>query len=158
MCSGADITVTRQWMRVILWRLSASRGHFALTSSNRDGYQDNPIEIARESFLWPPTYPKPPFEAHGPGLVSFSRSLAVRIVQTAHSVTQELKVFEIASSVVDAVKLRAPALQVSEVNDQQLPSDILKQLRKFLSRNKKLDELLRVKIAKLDQDQQLSLV
>jgi hypothetical protein len=70
----ADITVTRQWMRVILWRLSASRGHFALTSSSREGSQDNPIEIAREFLSVASNLPKTAIEAHGPGLVRFLSS------------------------------------------------------------------------------------
>src|SRR3954470_16949856 len=45
---AVDISVTRQWMRVILWRLTQSHGLFAAPSPSQDASLYDPIQIAKE--------------------------------------------------------------------------------------------------------------
>jgi hypothetical protein len=68
---AVDISVTRQWMRIILWRLSESHGLLARSSSGHSSSLYDPIEIARELLAALANMPDTVIEAHGPGLVSF---------------------------------------------------------------------------------------
>ncbi|ORY68384.1 uncharacterized protein BCR38DRAFT_334977, partial [Pseudomassariella vexata] len=86
----ADIYVTRQWMRAVLWRAAASFGLTSLASS--------PIRIAREFLSFVSHLPKAAIEAHGP--------------------TIEYKTYDIATAVIDAVTSNVsvnPADQPEEV-------------------------------------------
>jgi hypothetical protein len=66
---AVDISVTRQWMRVILWRLTQSHGLFAAPSPGRDASLYDPIQIAKEFLAVVSHMPSTAIEAHGPGLV-----------------------------------------------------------------------------------------
>jgi hypothetical protein len=71
----ADIFVTRQWMRAVLWRAAARLGMATVASS--------PIRIAKEFLNFVAQLPKAAIEAHGP--------------------TMEFKTYDIATAVIDAV-------------------------------------------------------
>jgi hypothetical protein len=71
----ADIFVTRQWMRAVLWRAAARFGMATMASS--------PIRIAKEFLNFMSQLPKAAIEAHGP--------------------TMEFKTYDIATAVIDAV-------------------------------------------------------
>ncbi|KAH8204604.1 hypothetical protein TruAng_001233 [Truncatella angustata] len=71
----ADIFVTRQWMRAVLWRAAARFGMATMASS--------PIRIAKELLSFMSQLPKTAIEAHGP--------------------TMEFKTYDIATAVIDAV-------------------------------------------------------
>lgn len=71
----ADIFVTRQWMRAVLWRATVRFGMAAMTSS--------PIRIAKEFLQFMSELPRTAIEAHGP--------------------TMEYKTYDIATAVIDAV-------------------------------------------------------
>ncbi|KAK9781772.1 hypothetical protein SCAR479_01643 [Seiridium cardinale] len=71
----ADIFVTRQWMRAVLWRAAVRFGMATMASS--------PIRIAREFLNFMSQLPKAAIEAHGP--------------------TMEFKTYDIATAVIDAV-------------------------------------------------------
>ena len=66
---AVDISVTRQWMRVILWRLTQSHGLFAAPSLSQDASLYDPIQIAKEFLAAVSHMPSTAIEAHGPGLV-----------------------------------------------------------------------------------------
>jgi hypothetical protein len=66
---AVDISVTRQWMRVILWRLTQSHGLFVAPSPERDASLYDPIQIAKEFLVAVSHMPRTAIEAHGPGLV-----------------------------------------------------------------------------------------
>lgn len=66
---AVDIALTRQWMRVILWRLTQSHGLFATPSWRRDASLYEPIQIAKEFLAVVAHMPSTAIEAHGPGLV-----------------------------------------------------------------------------------------
>jgi hypothetical protein len=124
---AVDIALTRQWMRVLLWRLSQGQQIF---TSNDAALASNPIQIASEFLAAIQSVPETAIEAHGPGL--------------------ELKVFEVASSVVDAVALGL-ASPPQQPESSITPEDILTRLQRLLKRNVHLDARLRLKIAGIQQ-------
>jgi hypothetical protein len=71
----ADIFVTRQWMRAVIWRAAVRFGMGPVAGS--------PIRIAREFLQFMSQLPKTAIEAHGP--------------------TIEFKTYDIASTVIDAM-------------------------------------------------------
>lgn len=71
----ADIFVTRQWMRAVLWRAAVRFGVGPIASS--------PIRIAKEYLQFMTKLPKAAIEAHGP--------------------TIEFKTYDIATAVIDAM-------------------------------------------------------
>ena len=73
---AVDIIVTRQWMRVILWRLTQSHGLFPAPSLDQDASLYDPVQIARELLAMVSHVPHTAIEAHGPGLVCLMPPLA----------------------------------------------------------------------------------
>ena len=66
---AVDISLTRQWMRVILWRLTQSHGLFAAPSPIQNASLYDPVQIAKEFLAMVSHIPSTAIEAHGPGLV-----------------------------------------------------------------------------------------
>jgi hypothetical protein len=66
---AVDISATRQWTCVILWRLTQSHGLFAAPSPERDASFYDPILIAKELLVAVSHMPRTAIEAHGPGMV-----------------------------------------------------------------------------------------
>ena len=66
---AVDISVTRQWMRVILWRLTQSHGLFAAPFPIPNASLYDPVQIAKEFLAMISHIPSTAIEAHGPGLV-----------------------------------------------------------------------------------------
>jgi hypothetical protein len=62
----ADIYVTRQWMRAVLWRISLLRNSNSAQVTTRS----YPIQIAREFLTVISKLPSTAIEAHGPSIVS----------------------------------------------------------------------------------------
>lgn len=63
----ADICVTRQWMRAVLWK--ASNNYERLNSGSQITSLDHPIQIAREFLGFISQLPSTALEAHGPTMV-----------------------------------------------------------------------------------------
>jgi hypothetical protein len=63
----ADICVTRQWMRAILWK--ASKNYERLNSRSQIASLDHPIQIARDLLGAISHLPNTALEAHGPTMV-----------------------------------------------------------------------------------------
>lgn len=80
-----DITVTRQWMRVILWRLYRSHGFFSQGSDATTRSLTDPISIAKELLQTVDRMTESAVKDHGPALVSphmHSKSLYVMLTAT----------------------------------------------------------------------------
>ena len=126
-----DILVTRQWMRVILWRLSQN-GFFSLESSEDVHTAPDPVSISKEFLTTIDQMSESTVKDHGPAL--------------------ENKVFEIASSVIDSIGLAARG---SDNNQHELnlesAQEVLTKLQMLLSRNKWLNGNLQEKIARIQQ-------
>ena len=66
---AVDISVTRQWMRIIVWRLAESHGFFSHGLENTRALLNDPVVIAKELLSKLSQFPSTAIEAHGPGLV-----------------------------------------------------------------------------------------
>ncbi len=121
-----DILVTRQWMRVILWRLSQN-GFFSPGANEDDNLISDPVSIAKEFLTTIDRMSESTVKDHGPAL--------------------ENKVFEIASSVIDATRLAARGSDKLHL-DLNLESarEVLAKLQTLLGRNKWLKGNLQEKI------------
>lgn len=123
----ADIAVTRQWMRAILWR--ASRNH-ELVSAGSDPvtFCSHPFQIAKDFLEATSNIPSSAMEAHG--------------------LCAELKIFEIATSVTDAI---SSAARVQSWASMNRPRELLNRLHQILSStrggNQHLVRMLRNQIA-----------
>ena len=62
----ADICVTRQWMRTVLWKAAQNGGSY----SNQPTSLSHPIQIAKEFLTVISKLPTTAIEAHGPSIVS----------------------------------------------------------------------------------------
>lgn len=126
---AADIAVTRQWMRAVLWK--ASRNHNLV----KDGddpvvYCSHPFQIAKDFLEVTARLPSSALEAHG--------------------LCAELKIFEIASSVTDAISSAAKTISWVSMNR---PRELLNRLHQILSSTRggyqNLVMMLRGKIARI---------
>lgn len=66
---AVDLVVTRQWMRIIVWRLAQSHDFFSHGLENARSLLNDPILIAKELLDGLSRFPTTAIEAHGPGLV-----------------------------------------------------------------------------------------
>ncbi|RDW77909.1 fungal specific transcription factor-2 [Coleophoma crateriformis] len=124
----ADICVTRQWMRAVLWRVSMNHGRDV---SDQVTSLSHPIQIAKEFLGVISQLPNAAIEAHGPSM--------------------EYKIYEIASAVTDAL---VNTRQLWDISDQ--PREILHQLQRILASsrggNKMLVSMLCSKMASIQHD------
>ncbi|KAK0653994.1 hypothetical protein QBC41DRAFT_288123 [Cercophora samala] len=103
----ADISITRQWMQILIWR--ATQGHAYWTSNDASTNIAGPIQIAQQLLDDISKLPNTALEAHGPGI--------------------EFKVYEIASAVADSLNYSN-----ARPGDVLLrPGDILLRLQRFLA-------------------------
>lgn len=125
----ADILVTKSWMQTVLWRAhsrsASNRGQTALVLQ--------PYRIVNDFLSHISQYSKTALEAHGP--------------------TIELKIFEIASALTDALASNLDLLRTS-AGIETRPVDMLIQLQRLLASsrggNKTLLTLLCARIAKVE--------
>ncbi|GIJ83323.1 hypothetical protein Asppvi_002142 [Aspergillus pseudoviridinutans] len=138
----ADLCVTRHWMRLILWknlsRNSTTSGH-SPTSLFSPLF---PVMVAKELLAIVTQLPRPAIEAHGLGM--------------------ELKLYEIANSLADAVMNLAMLPRPPVWDVESRPSQILARLHAILSTfrgggNKQLVELLYKKMAEVQSISGLTL-
>ena len=129
----ADICVTRQWMRAVLWRISLLRN----SGSDHVTSLSHPIQIAQEFLSVISKLPTAAIESHGPSI--------------------EFKIFEIASCVTDY----AMTNNLKTWTFPQNARDILNHLHRMLTScrggNITLSAMLRSKIAQIQDNQPLLL-
>ncbi|PWY89884.1 hypothetical protein BO70DRAFT_330003 [Aspergillus heteromorphus CBS 117.55] len=126
----ADLCVTRHWMRMILWKVSSKKS--GGSPSSYSSSPSFPIMVAKELLNIVSQLPRTAIEAHGLGM--------------------ELKLYEIASSLADAVIDLAMLPRAPAWDGESRPSSILARLHSILSTfrgggNKELAELLYKKMA-----------
>ncbi|KAF4212529.1 hypothetical protein CNMCM8980_009441 [Aspergillus fumigatiaffinis] len=138
----ADLCVTRHWMRLILWK-NLSRNRTTSAHSPTSLFSPLfPVMVAKELMAIVTQLPRPAIEAHGLGM--------------------ELKLYEIASSLADAV-MNMEMVPLPPVWDvESRPSQILTRLHAILSTfrgggNKQLVELLFKKMAEVQSISGLTL-
>ena len=64
-----DMAVTRQWMRVILWKLKQRHEALGASPLSTDSSWQSPIQIAKDFLTSVSHIPDTAIESHGPGLV-----------------------------------------------------------------------------------------
>ncbi|KAK4191024.1 major facilitator superfamily domain-containing protein [Podospora australis] len=79
----ADISITRQWMQILIWRATQGHSYWRIGDNSSASVIASPIQIAQELLDDISKLPNAALEAHGPGI--------------------EFKVFEIASAVADSL-------------------------------------------------------
>lgn len=127
----ADILVTKSWMQTVLWRASAHSRKAA--NHGQAALVLQPYRIVNDFLAQISHYSKGALEAHGP--------------------TIELKIFEIASALTDALATNLDLLRAS-AGIEVRPVDMLIQLQRLLASsrggNKTLLTLLCARIAKVE--------
>lgn len=128
----ADILVTTTWMKTVLWRASIKRSR-ATMPHEQSSLVPQPYGIVNDFLSHISHYSKTALEAHGP--------------------TIELKIYEIASALTDALATNLDLLQ-SSVSMSARPVDMLIQLQRLLASsrggNKPLLTLLCARIAEVE--------
>ncbi|KAI9043938.1 Zn(II)2Cys6 transcription factor [Aspergillus affinis] len=127
----ADLCVTRHWMRMILWKVSSKKPPLS-PSFNESSSSSFPVLVAKELLNIVSQLPRTAIEAHGLGM--------------------ELKLYEIANSLADAVMNMAMLPRAPSWDGESRPSSILARLHSILSTfrgggNKELAEILYKKMA-----------
>lgn len=79
---AADLRVTQQWLRMMLWQLCLSQGLVSSVAAETAMTFTYPIDISRELFSMTHQFSQHAMEAHGVGLVSF---LLLRQRQTSRT-------------------------------------------------------------------------
>lgn len=129
----ADICVTKCWMQAVVWRASSRRTYPAVIFAEENSILAQPYRIVNEFLSHICHYSKTALEAHGP--------------------TIELKIFEIANALTDALATNLDLLQ-SSVGMNVRPVDMLIQLQRLLASsrggNKTLLTLLCARIAEVE--------
>lgn len=146
----ADLCVTRHWMRMILWKFSFKQGLQGSPSSQWPNSPSFPVLVAKELLNIVSQLPRTAIEAHGLGMVCAVHPPTSRAGSLKHP--QELKLYEIASSLADAVINLAMLPRAPVWDGESRPSSILARLHSILSTfrgggNKELAELLYKKMA-----------
>lgn len=66
----ADLLISRQWLKTMVWQLCVTKGLLSSSSSNESMSFHYPISIARDVVLVSRSLSKEAFEPHGVGIVS----------------------------------------------------------------------------------------
>ncbi|KAJ4409986.1 hypothetical protein N0V82_009354 [Gnomoniopsis sp. IMI 355080] len=129
----ADILVTKSWMQTVLWRASVQFSRSNMVHGQSKALVVQPYRIVNDFLSHISHYSKTALEAHGP--------------------TIELKIFEIASALTDALATNLDLLRTSAGMEVR-PVDMLIQLQRLLASsrggNKTLLTLLCARIAKVE--------
>lgn len=129
----ADICVTKCWMQAVVWRASCRRPNSTVIFGEDKSISAQPYRIVNEFLSHICHYSKTALEAHGP--------------------TIELKIFEIANALTDALATNLDLLRNSAGMDVR-PVDMLIQLQRLLASsrggNKTLLTLLCARIAEVE--------
>jgi hypothetical protein len=132
----ADLLVSRQWLKTMVWQLCVSKGLLSSISTNESMSFHYPVDIARDTVLISRMLPAKAFEANGVGILE--------------------KIFDIGCSLSDVLQLHPNYMDVSGI--QIGPRDYLMELVRVLGAapgglkylrllTEKADECLQVKIS-----------
>jgi hypothetical protein len=106
----ADLLVSKQWLKTMVWQLCVTKGLLSSSSSNESMSFQYPVTIARDVILVSRLLPPKAFEANGVGILE--------------------KVFDIGCSLADVLLLHPSAMQVSGLEIG--PRDYLMELMRIL--------------------------
>ncbi|KAN0089883.1 hypothetical protein V8E51_018462 [Hyaloscypha variabilis] len=106
----ADLLISRQWLKTIVWQLCVSKGLLSSSSTNESMSFNYPVTIARDVVLTSRLLPQTAFEANGIGILE--------------------KVFDIGCSLADILLLHPSSMQSSDLEIG--PKDYLMELLRIL--------------------------
>ena len=66
----ADLLISRQWLKTMVWQLCVTKGLLSSSSSNESMSFHYPVSIARDVVLVNRSLKREAFEPHGVGIVS----------------------------------------------------------------------------------------
>ncbi|KAE8449311.1 hypothetical protein EG329_008212 [Mollisiaceae sp. DMI_Dod_QoI] len=124
----ADLLVSRQWLKTMVWQLCVSTGLLSSVSTDESMSFHYPVTIARDVVLVSQLLPPKSFEANGVGILE--------------------KVFDIGCSLADVLSVRPSfmSFSVMEVG----PRDYLMELLRILRTGPGGDKFLRLLASKVD--------
>lgn len=67
----ADLLISRQWLKTMVWQLCVTKGLLSSASMNESMSFHYPVTIARDVVAVSRNFHRESFEPHGPGIVSF---------------------------------------------------------------------------------------
>ncbi|KAF4856018.1 putative sucrose utilization protein SUC1 [Colletotrichum siamense] len=129
----ADLLITREWLKVIVWKLCVSRTLLSGTDSEDSMSLSYPTTIARDTVLVSRLLPTTAFEANGVGILE--------------------KVFDVGCSLADLLSLNPPTI-ITSVMDVG-PIDILMETQQhceYHNNNIQLQQFYRIIIINLKLD------
>ena len=109
---AADIRVTQQWLRIMVWQLSIMNGNLSSSSSDSAMTFQYPIEVARNLIHDLSALPQSALEVHGVGLIE--------------------KIFDVACTLTDVIAL--VPFERPSYGSGPSPSDYLNQFLEMISR------------------------
>ncbi|KAH7327267.1 RING-3 [Rhexocercosporidium sp. MPI-PUGE-AT-0058] len=124
----ADLRVSRQWLRTLVWQLCVSKGFLSSQSSDESMSFQYPISIARDVVQVARSLPVKAFEANGVGILE--------------------KVFDIGCSLSDVLLLNPDAVNKSSLEIG--PKDYLLEMVRLLGTTPGGDKYLRMLTLKAD--------
>ncbi|KAL9113352.1 MAG: hypothetical protein Q9227_002393 [Pyrenula ochraceoflavens] len=104
---AADLRITQQWLRTMVWQLAITNGLLSSTSPDTSMTFTYPIVIARDLLLDTQRLTLESMEIHGIGLV-ISTTSKVHGSNTDHIVSKIEKIFDIACTLADVIQCVVP--------------------------------------------------
>lgn len=80
----ADLLISRQWLKTMVWQLCVTKGLLSSSSSNESMSFHYPVSIARDVVIVGRSLSKEAFEPHGVGIVSPLAKLILQSLLTHH--------------------------------------------------------------------------
>ena len=124
---AADIKITQQWLRVMVWQLSITHGSLSSHSTNSAMTFKYPIQVARDLIKDLSHLSLASMEVHGVGLVRTSPT--VRSIQL--TLDQIEKLFDVACTLTDVIAC-VPLDPLTSSHEQ--PTEYLNQFLNLISR------------------------
>jgi hypothetical protein len=128
----ADLLVSRQWLKTMVWQLCVSKGLLSSVSANESMSFHYPVSIARDVVLASQHLPPSAFEANGVGILE--------------------KVFDIGCSLSDVLQLHPTYVTRARISGMELgPRDYLVELVRVLGTAPGGERYLRLLAAKAEE-------
>ena len=143
---AADLRVSQQWLRSIVWQFATSNRYLSSTSSSLSATFASPLVIAQDLVNVTQSFSKQAMEAHGIGLVSTweQHRLHPRRTLTRHC-TQVEKLFDVAYILVDVMSCTIPD-SVQILPPQELLQRLLVLISQLRGGNTKYVPLIMAKV------------
>ncbi|KAK2777171.1 hypothetical protein FQN53_002340, partial [Emmonsiellopsis sp. PD_33] len=124
----ANLRITQQWLRTIIWQLSTTLGFLSSNSVHECMTFRYPLQIARDLAVATWKLPQLSMEVHGMGLVRFSHSpllfIMYYILRVHQRAIQIEKVFEVACTLTDVISC-IPSTETKSSGFELGPQDYL---------------------------------